>query len=50
MDEIFEEEMGAGGDGLDTGCILERVRGFNRFLERAEKVIREAHARVGEGR
>ncbi|KAF8422512.1 hypothetical protein EV426DRAFT_172517 [Tirmania nivea] len=51
MDEIFEEEMGGGGDGLETGSILERVRGFNRFLERAEKVIKEAHARkAGEGR
>jgi len=51
MDEIFEEEMGVGGDGLETGSLLERVRGFNRFLERVEKVVREAHARrTGEGR
>lgn len=50
LDEIFDEEMGAGGDGLETGSILERVRGFNRFLEKAEKVIRETNARQFDGK
>lgn len=44
-EEIYDEEMGGGGDGLETGSMLEKVRGFNKFLERAERIIREANAR-----
>lgn len=40
-----EVEMGTGGDGLETGSILERVKGFNRFLEKMEKVVLEASLR-----
>ena len=38
-------EMGQGGDGLETGSILERVKGFNLFLEKMEKVVLEASLR-----
>lgn len=40
-----EDEGTVAGDGLDSGGLLERVRGFNRFLEKAEKAIREANVR-----
>lgn len=40
-----QEEMAQSGDGLAAGSILERVKGFNRFLEKMEKVILEASSR-----
>ena len=40
-----QQMMGTSGDGLETGSILERVKGFNQFLEKVEKLILEASLR-----